>query len=95
MLWERRSISFSLAFTIDAISESFIPRRYLSITLFPLQQRFTDDPYRRPMWPVYLVAVVYALTVKLSLVGNLWVIASILRSRRPHNTTAHSSPADR
>ncbi|KAH7727036.1 Protein NPR-31, partial [Aphelenchoides avenae] len=46
---------------------------------------------------IYTCAVVaiYALTIKIGLLGNCWVINSIIRSRRPRSTVSGLSPSDR
>ncbi|CAD5211698.1 unnamed protein product [Bursaphelenchus okinawaensis] len=42
-----------------------------------------------------VVASVYALTVKVGLLGNCWVVSSVMKSRRPRNTMGSLSPSDR
>ncbi|CAD5216125.1 unnamed protein product [Bursaphelenchus xylophilus] len=42
-----------------------------------------------------VVASIYALTVKVGLLGNCWVVSSVMRSRRPRTMMGSLSPSDR
>lgn len=41
------------------------------------------------------VVAIYGLTIKIGLLGNCWVVNSIVRSRRPRSTVSGLSPSDR
>ncbi|CAJ0586963.1 unnamed protein product, partial [Mesorhabditis spiculigera] len=43
----------------------------------------------------YSAAALYIITVNVGIIGNGWVISSVLRSRRPKNNMANNSPSDR
>lgn len=40
------------------------------------------------------VILVYALTIKVGLLGNIWTISSVLKAKRPNNRST-LSPSDR
>lgn len=42
-----------------------------------------------------IVATIYGLTIKIGLLGNFWVIRSVIGSRRSRNTMGSLSPSDR
>ncbi|VDM38635.1 unnamed protein product [Toxocara canis] len=44
---------------------------------------------------MYASACIYILTMKVGLIGNVWVICSVLRNRRPRNNLTHLSTSDR
>uniref|UniRef100_A0A0N5AFH7 G_PROTEIN_RECEP_F1_2 domain-containing protein n=1 Tax=Syphacia muris TaxID=451379 RepID=A0A0N5AFH7_9BILA len=47
------------------------------------------------MWEYYFAVIVYSLTVQLGVIGNSWVICSVLRNRRPRSGVIRRSPSDR
>lgn len=47
------------------------------------------------MWQLYMVAVTYITTLILGVIGNCWVICSVLRNRRPLASRSHRAPSDR
>uniref|UniRef100_A0A914ZPU2 G-protein coupled receptors family 1 profile domain-containing protein n=1 Tax=Parascaris univalens TaxID=6257 RepID=A0A914ZPU2_PARUN len=47
------------------------------------------------MWQTYTSACIYIITMKIGLIGNIWVIGSVIRNRRPRNNLTYLSTSDR
>uniref|UniRef100_A0A1I7XB25 G_PROTEIN_RECEP_F1_2 domain-containing protein n=1 Tax=Heterorhabditis bacteriophora TaxID=37862 RepID=A0A1I7XB25_HETBA len=56
---------------------------------------FTTEPESISMLAPYMVSSAYILTVMVGVFGNIWVVCSIARSRKPRSLLSHSSPSDR
>lgn len=47
------------------------------------------------MWQSYVLAIIYLLTMKIGISGNLWVIFSVIRNARPRKRNWSKLPSDR